>query len=107
MGFKKNLNRKGDNFAMGENIGVKGHLTPAPAGVDVTGPDEGHISRSTPEHTQSPSKRPLRPESRQALERFVEKWRPFIEDPSLLDQPMRMIVEFVRGIAKEEGLIDE
>ena len=77
------------------------------AGVEVTELDEGHISRSTPEHTQSPSKRPLKPESREALEQFVEKWRMFIDDPSLLDQPMRMVAEFFREVAIEEGLIDE
>lgn len=77
------------------------------AGIVGTELDEGHTSRFTSKFPQSPSKRPLRPESRLALEQFVEKWRPFIEDPSLLDQPLRMVAEFFREVAKEEGLIGE
>ncbi|MBN1763386.1 MAG: hypothetical protein JW878_10005 [Methanomicrobia archaeon] len=76
-------------------------------GIVGTELDEGHISRSTPEHTQSPSKKPLSPESRQELKQFVEKWRVFIDDPSLLDQPMRTVAEFFREAAIEEGLIGE
>ncbi|HDS44887.1 MAG TPA: hypothetical protein ENN68_02125 [Methanomicrobia archaeon] len=81
---------------------VMGH--PGIVGIEL---DEGHISRSTPEHTHSPSKKPLSLESRQELKQFVEKWRLFIDDPSLLDQPMRMVAEFFREVAIEEGLIGE
>ncbi|GEM_PF-759828 len=90
-----------------EEVHRENDSAPALTGAEVTELDEGHTSRSSPEHPQSPSKRPLRPESRQALEKFVEKWRPFIDDPSLLDQPMRMVAEFFKEIAKEEGLIGE
>ncbi|MGC9445397.1 MAG: hypothetical protein ACP5E9_10810 [Candidatus Methanospirareceae archaeon] len=76
-------------------------------GIVGTELDEGRISRSTQKSPQSPSKRPLRPESRQELKQFVEKWRVFIDDPSLLDQPMRMVAEFFREVAIEEGLIGE
>jgi hypothetical protein len=76
-------------------------------GIVGTDLDEGHISRSTRDLSQSSSKRPLKPESRQELKQFVEKWRVFIDDPSLLDQPMRMVAEFFREVAKEEGLIGE
>ncbi len=85
-----------------KEMGAVGH--PGIVGIEL---DEGHIFRSTQEHTQSPSKRPLRPDTRLALEQFVEKWRPFIDDPSLLDQPMRMVAEFFREVAIEEGLIGE
>ena len=81
--------------------------TPAFAGMEVTELDEGHTSRSTSKLSQSPSKKPLKPESRQELKQFVEKWRVFIDDPSLLDQPLRMVAEFFREVAKEEGLIGE
>jgi hypothetical protein len=80
---------------------------PAPAGVEVTEPDEGRAARSATELRQSSSEEPLSPASRLALERFVKKWKPYIDDPFLLDPPMRMIAQFVKQIAEEEGVIGE
>jgi len=77
------------------------------AGIVGTELDEGHTSQSTSKSLQSPSKKPLKQESREELKQFVEKWRVFIDDPSLLDQPLRMVAEFFREVAKEEGLICE
>ncbi|HDS45940.1 MAG TPA: hypothetical protein ENN68_07630 [Methanomicrobia archaeon] len=81
--------------------------TPACAGVEVTERDEGRAARSASELSESSSEEPLSPASRLALERFVEKWRPYIEEPYLLDQPVRMIAQCIREIAVEEGLIRE
>jgi hypothetical protein len=101
-----NLNSKGGNIAMEEKY--RGNdLTPAPAGVEVTEPDEGRAARSASEIRQSLSEEPLSPASRLALERFVEKWKPYIDDPLLLDPPMRMLAQIIKQIAKEEGVIGE
>jgi hypothetical protein len=81
--------------------------TPAPAGVEVIEPDEGDAALSASELRQSPSEEPLSQASRLALERFVEKWKPYIDDPFLLDPPMRMIAQFIKEIAEEEGVVCE
>jgi len=45
----------------------------------------------------------LSPATRLEVKRFVEKWKPHIEDPSLLDEPLRTMLRFVKKMAEEEG----
>lgn len=66
----------------------------------------GDSSDSASEH-DSPTCKKLSPAPRREVERFVKKWKTYIDDPELLDPPLRTIMQFVKRMAEEEGLICE